>query len=159
MADFAKTLFVVRHAHRDVIDRSLDNGLSEKGRKQALAVGGYLAKLLPDQTLIFSSPRIRCQETLEPLSRQKNIPVVIEPLLDERGSSENIHDFSKRISEWIQKWKESPVQTMVVCSHGDWIPVFAYQLLGQDIDLSKAGLMEIKETAGRFVVFDLKQRV
>jgi len=158
-ADFDKYLFVTRHAHRDVTDRLLDNGLSEKGRLQAKALGNYLSKVLRDQTdlKIESSPRLRCQETLQPLCKELRVDAKTNPLLDEKGGGESQSQLDLRILKFIDHWKSGGPRYLVICSHGDWIPDFARLLLQKDQDLNKGGMMEITLTKGKALLFDLRQ--
>lgn len=59
-----------------------DVGLSDKGRRQAEAIGPYLAVKLPD-ALVSSNMR-RARETAEPIARACGLPLLIEPELHER---------------------------------------------------------------------------
>jgi broad specificity phosphatase PhoE len=66
-----KTELIVflRHAHRDKPIPDKDNGLSDKGRKQVEdLLKDFKKGKIPKARIFWSSPKIRCQETLEPLS-------------------------------------------------------------------------------------------
>ncbi len=86
-----KKIILIRHAHRETgADRDRDNGLSEKGQKQAKNVAKffkeYSSKTDTNPNTLYSSPKLRCQETLAPLSKLLNLPIAVEPLLDEPSS-------------------------------------------------------------------------
>ncbi|HUY73574.1 MAG TPA: phosphoglycerate mutase family protein [Candidatus Dormibacteraeota bacterium] len=79
------TFYVVRHAkagsrgHWTGDDRL--RPLSQKGFKQAEALVSIFEKLRI--TGIFSSPYLRCMQTVEPLARAKGMPVKESPSLGE----------------------------------------------------------------------------
>lgn len=139
----SKKLIVIRHAHRDVMDPLDDNGLSAKGRGQAQAIFEYFktqyASLSPR---LISSPKLRCQETIEPLGDFYKREIEISQLLDE-GSQIQFGNVSTRINEFIRLWKNEFEDFVVICSHGDWIPDFLHIAAGEMISLKKAGLVEI----------------
>lgn len=80
-------ILLIRHAHHPLSTKTLvgrdDNKvhLSALGRQQA----AELAKLLADETIdgLQSSPRLRCIETAEALATEFDLPVIVEPALDE----------------------------------------------------------------------------
>lgn len=68
----------------DIMERDMDVPLSDKGKEQALALGGWFADLPPDQSpeIVITSPYSRAQETSRLIlshSGQEN-----ELLIDER---------------------------------------------------------------------------
>lgn len=141
-----KRLYLVRHAHRDVADRSLDNGLTEKGRQQAKAIADWLQKELRESSssglaaAAVSSPKQRCRETLEPFLRQTGMVFSVDPALSEQGERESAPEFAARVRDWLQKWIAGPVAVSVACSHGDWIPLAIGLLCGERLDLKKGGV-------------------
>jgi len=149
-----KRLIIIRHAHRDVTDRMQDNGLSPKGRIQAKAlVDLYSERIGRDglgatssvvEPLILSSPRKRCQETLESLSKALKISVKVDPRLDEQHAAETIREWTQRVQAFIAEWKSSPEPLWVVCSHGDWIPFALEILIHQSIDVKKGAWIELE---------------
>jgi 8-oxo-dGTP diphosphatase len=84
-ADPALTIELV--AHMDAGDRRLWTGnhdvrpLSELGRLQAARVAVALARAPLDA--LYSSPALRCRQTLEPLAARFRLPIVIVPDLQE----------------------------------------------------------------------------
>jgi probable phosphoglycerate mutase len=80
-------ILLIRHADHPLAATTLvgrdDNTvhLSALGRQQA----AELAKLLADEAIdcLESSPRLRCIETAEALATEFDLPVLVEPALDE----------------------------------------------------------------------------
>jgi broad specificity phosphatase PhoE len=144
----SKVLVIVRHAHRDKSEgREVDNGISKKGEKQALAVRDFYVSRYPETVpRILSSPKKRCVETVEPLAKVMKTKVEsCEYLLEqqEEPKLESNKQFLARIDALFKLWKEDDSELMVVCSHGDWIPVAVRQMFGIESDLKKGGWIEI----------------
>ncbi|MDB5037027.1 MAG: hypothetical protein JWQ35_555 [Bacteriovoracaceae bacterium] len=153
-----KILIVVRHAHRDVIDPSEDNGLSEKGQKQAMAIKSFYIKNFDSKEIkLFSSPKLRCQETLEPLSKYLNVKMEILDLLDESSQTKGGR-IEERIMKFKTWWFKEAPPLMMICSHGDWIPTFFEQTLNQSTALKKGGWAELKLRSGKVSLEKLVQR-
>jgi probable phosphoglycerate mutase len=80
-------ILLIRHADHPMAGKVLAGRdentvhLSEPGRRQA----AQLAELLADDPIdcLQSSPRLRCIETAEALAVEFDLPVVVEPALDE----------------------------------------------------------------------------
>ena len=68
-----KTLTLLRHAksgYDDPLLRDFDRPLSDRGRRAALAIGGWLRVAqrdgrMPDFDHVFASPAVRCKQTIE----------------------------------------------------------------------------------------------
>ena len=128
---------IVRHAHRDTLDKDLDNGLSSKGQHQAEElVEQYRVGELPPGDIFLSSPKKRCQETLQPLAEEAEQTLKIEKLLDEQLSEESQRDLEKRVEKFLKAGLK-PDKTTYICSHGDWIPIAIKLLTGEAGDLQK----------------------
>lgn len=148
-----KTLVLIRHAHRDTLDRSKDNGLSERGREQLESLKAYFKRSSKSsrakefRVAWISSPKKRCLETLAPLAAlDGSDPTPIELLL-ERGEDEMLQHFDFRVREFCDWWiKEAPELTFA-CSHGDWIPACVEALTGARVQISKGSWCEIVITA------------
>jgi 8-oxo-dGTP diphosphatase len=139
-----KTLVLVRHAHRDTSDREKDNGLTEKGRRQAKAVRRFFKERFGKETpLLVSSPKKRCLETLEPLAERRGLRIRVDEHLLE-GSR-----LSERTAAFAAWWRERAPALVVACSHGDWIPAFLARALGAEIELKKGGWAELTWEEGR----------
>ena len=113
----------IRHAHRDLEDRSLDNGLSDKGKKQCERLIGFLEDQRPlrKPTQVFSSPKRRCAETAEYVAAWAGVKVEIEFSLDEQRPKEGDRDFLNRIRDWHASQKDLRGRCYV--SHGDVLPI------------------------------------
>jgi 8-oxo-dGTP diphosphatase len=116
--------------HLDAGDRTRWAGdqderpLSDLGRKQAEAVAQALTKSPIDA--LFSSPAIRCRESLEPLARRVKLPIRILGDLAEKQFGEGTPTMAQRGLRAIEEVvAECPDGRAVVCSHGDIIPATA----------------------------------
>lgn len=107
------TLLLVRHA--DAGDRAAWTGddharpLSARGRAQSEA----LAELLGDRplTVILSGPAKRCVATVEPLAAALEVPLEVEPALDEGTDFEDLDRLLTRFG----------ATDALLCSHADVI--------------------------------------
>lgn len=141
-----KTLIILRHAHRDKSEgSSADNGLSAKGKKQAKAAAEFFKSRFgqtPDlKPLLFSSPKKRCRETLEPLARKLEAEIEILPFLNEAHTANQL---DQNISEFRYFWDHRNEPLIVICSHGDWIPRYLETVVGNPIVLSKGGWAQVE---------------
>ena len=135
-----KILVLVRHAHRDTTVKQADNGLSDKGQKQALRINEELAaKFAGEKACFLSSPKRRCIETLEPLAEEFGKKVKVDPLLDEEGPDETSSEFIARIKSFLDWWKNKAPKLTIACSHGDWLPEATGLLTGKEADFAKGG--------------------
>lgn len=142
-----KTLVIIRHAHRDTSKgQELNNGLSDKGRKQVRNIFDFYFERFPEveKPVLFSSARRRCIETLEPLARKLERRLVVNPLLLEQTEKETSAQFKQRIRRFKKDWEKSSSELTIICSHGDWIPVFFKELLGLETSLKKGGWAEVE---------------
>lgn len=149
-----KTLILIRHAHRDTSERALDNGLSGKGREQAKAVRRFFMSRFQPEDLknglwLVSSPKLRCVETVLPLAKALDRAVDSHPQLDEQGPKESFERMQERVQAFIHEWTRSPIPTAVVCSHGDWLPLALFHLLGLHLEPKKGSWMELEWSGGR----------
>ena len=155
-----KTLILVRHAHRNTEDRSKDNGLSEKGQLQVKKLTKFAKRrLVGTQVTFLTSPKKRCIETLLPLTKELGVKLVIDDRLDEHGRLENQALFTARIEEFMDHWKFDSEGVLVVCTHGDWIPVMIEKLTGSKTGLKKAGWAEIEHLGVGAILTWLVQKV
>lgn len=150
-----KTLILVRHAHRDNSKRELDNGLTEKGKKQAqwirkFALGRVKAeKWEKSQISLISSPKLRCMETLESLGKSLEIKIQSSADLLEMQDKEALEQMDKRIHKFFKEWMAKGSAVTILCSHGDWLPMAAYHLLGASVDFKKGSWVELEWNDGR----------
>jgi broad specificity phosphatase PhoE len=147
-----KTIVVVRHAHRDTTDRSADNGLSPKGHEQVKhLVERYKKGDLPKGSHFWTSPKLRCKETLKPLADAASLPLKIEDFLDEQKEGEASKDFSRRVGLLAEKLN-STSETTYISSHGDLIPELIQQITGYWVDLKKAQAVILGRKGERWVL-------
>jgi 8-oxo-(d)GTP phosphatase len=137
-----KTLILVRHAHRDKLEgKEQDNGLSQKGQAQALAIERLYRKLYPaTEPLLASSPKQRCVETLMPLAEKLDLDLEIMKLLSEGDS------LKKKTQKFFEWWQQEAPAIVVACSHGDWIPEFLDLATGARITCAKGSWCEMGES-------------
>ena len=123
-----KSLILIRHGHRDNSRRELDNGLDAKGKEQARAIKQFfLDRFEPNERQsglwIVSSPKLRCVETLSPLTKALDRQLDQHPDLDEQSSREGLAEVKIRVQGFLNEWLRSKSGITVVCSHGDWSSV------------------------------------
>lgn len=106
-------IFLVRHAKAG--ERRLWNGpdierpLSKKGWRQSELLAKKLAKV--PATALFSSPYVRCSQTLEPLARRLGLDIAISDALEEYQPAGPVLELIGDVPDGS-----------VLCSHGDIIP-------------------------------------
>jgi len=149
-----KTLILIRHGHRDTSNRELDNGLSDKGRDQAKAVKRFFTSRFSEEDFkgglwLVSSPKIRCIETLLPMTKSLDRPVDAHPQLDERNANEPSGRMEERVQTFLHEWTRSQAALTVLSSHGDWLPIATYHLLGLDIEPKKGSWLELEWSGGQ----------
>lgn len=150
-----KQLIFLRHAHRDTSVRTMDNGLSAKGERQAKWVKRFSQQRFTTQEWqqlkggILTSPKLRCVETVAPLSEYFQCKIELRADLEERRSGESFAAFNERIHRFMGWWvKEGPALT-VACSHGDWLPLAIFHLTGAAIEMKKGAWLELEWESGR----------
>lgn len=140
-------LILLRHAHRDTSDRNLDNGLDAKGWRQAERLLEYFTEYLKswDSVTFCSSPRLRCQETLQKIAAHFDKEIQIDPLLEEQRPDEDSKQLQARIQSFLSRWASNP-EPVIACSHGDWIPYAVQSSVDALIDIKKAGWVELSHS-------------
>jgi phosphohistidine phosphatase SixA len=107
------SLFLVRHAKAGKRSQWDDDDslrpLVAEGVRQSEVIAEAIAPLHP--TALFSSPFLRCVQTLEPLGKAVGLPVVAHELLAEGVNFIGTVD-----------WMHTLADGAVMCSHGDVIP-------------------------------------
>lgn len=75
-------LILWRHAEAQEAGEGQDDlarALTSKGEKQALRVGGWLDRTLPDAAKVLSSPARRCEQTALALGRKYKVRMELQP--------------------------------------------------------------------------------
>jgi len=121
-----KVLFI-RHGTRSLHGLG-DVSLNSQGQRQAEHLAQLVAQgQLPSPSHLLSSPKKRACETLESLSLATQIPVTIDPRLDERHQNESAREFEARVRSFLDEWTPAPVTSRksegcaIICSHLDWL--------------------------------------
>lgn len=118
----AMSLYLVRHAKAgsrgdwDGDDR--DRPLSQAGREQAHGITLLLGHLPISK--IYSSPYVRCVQTIEPLAHKLGLHVKVTEALAE----------ADEFDDAIALVDKAP-KNAVLCSHGDVIPAVIDALVGR----------------------------
>lgn len=77
------TLYLIRHAKpAATYGDSVDPGLDDKGREQAVAAANEI-KALPNRLPVYTSPLRRCRETAQPLADLWGIQPIVFPEIGE----------------------------------------------------------------------------
>jgi 8-oxo-dGTP diphosphatase len=101
--------------------------LTKRGRDQAAGLVKQLAKYRIDQ--VFSSPAVRCVDTVAPLAQRCKLRVVTEKRLAE-GNGELAAKLVRRLAR--------DGADVALCSHGDVVPE-VMEALGFDCDRCAKG--------------------
>jgi broad specificity phosphatase PhoE len=140
-----KTLIILRHAHRDISNRNLDNGISDKGRHQAKRSSDFFEKRYQEHwPLLLSSSRKRCLETLTPLAKRFDLRIQENARLLEQLPSEDHATFVSRIHQFFEWWLQEQEMLMVICTHGDWISVAMEYLFNMRGNFKKGCWVELQ---------------
>jgi len=141
-------LHVIRHGHAG--HRSGWHGadrkrpLSSRGEREAKLLAEELADAGIDR--FWSSPFVRCRQTLQPLVEMGHGEIVDHPSLSEGA------DGASALDEMLAAAAEG--HTVAVCSHGDVIPMMVRAALHRGAELvgppspKKAGRYEVTVTDG-----------
>jgi phosphohistidine phosphatase SixA len=133
---------LLRHAHRDTSNRAADNGLSAKGKDQRRLLLEHFKSHFgkSKKVVLFSSPKKRCVETIQPIAEYLKADVVLSDLLMEGGARGELLKRARRFFATPFK-----ADIVVICSHGDWLPVALHELCGATADLKKGSWAEVHD--------------
>lgn len=84
-------------------------------------------------------------ETIEGISKRARQETIASEELVEKKAGETVQQFGKRVQKFLGKLEDSSTETVVVCGHGDWLPLAVQQLCGAQIDLKKGAWVEIQD--------------
>lgn len=141
------TAYVIRHAKAG--DRDAWEGddrlrpLTKSGWRQAEGLGESLKNGPIDR--IFSSPYVRCMQTVEPLAEQRELPVEPRKDLEEGSGGESV----------IRLVQEFKGRHIVLCTHGDVVEELLEPLIAQGLvsraraSLEKGSTWVLEEQDGR----------
>ncbi|CAN5205733.1 hypothetical protein BH23ACT9_BH23ACT9_01180 [soil metagenome] len=141
------TIELVRHAKAHSRDRwwgrpDRERPLTESGMDQARELAQILQSGEQPVTRLFSSPWLRCTQTLDPLADALALPITDIDALGEVISLP-VHDggdawvtsawLGGRAASFIDRVVEEHAgQRLVACSHGDVVPAVMALLVGRD---------------------------
>lgn len=141
----ARWQLFVRHAHRDTHDRSLDNGISDKGRAQCeklvRSLSGRRPAIKPQK--ILSSPKLRCIDTAMALARWARQEVVVDARLDEQAPGESTREFENRVKAFLERFEDEGEIAFV--SHGDVLTLAARHYGSRNEDLKKGDYFCVRD--------------
>jgi 8-oxo-dGTP diphosphatase len=122
----AEVVYVVRHAkagnRQAWPDDDTERPLSREGRKQSAALAERLAT--KRVTELWSSPYVRCVQTLEPLAACLDTEVRVDDRLAEEQSHEGMLELLAQTAD-----------RSVLCSHGDVIPSTIHALVRRGMEV------------------------
>jgi phosphohistidine phosphatase SixA len=139
-------VYLVRHAHAGSQKQwpgpDRDRPLSARGREQAIG----LVAILADQPVarILTSPTVRCDDTVIPLSHYRGVPVELTSYLDVRAPVERL----------LELVTDPSLQAAVLCGHGEQLRGLLW-LLAKDIGfggplrLEKGSVWVLETSAGK----------
>jgi 8-oxo-dGTP diphosphatase len=141
------SVYLLRHAKAG--DREEWEGddrlrpLSKSGWRQAEALVEAYDKFPIDR--IFSSPYLRCVQTVEPLSRQRGLRIETTEALAEGAGSQPVFDLMRKF----------PDQDLVLCTHGDVVQEVIERLAADSVirrrdavNLAKGSTWRIEHSNG-----------
>jgi broad specificity phosphatase PhoE len=134
---------MIRHAHRNKLKGGeADNGLSAKGKKQAKVLPKLFSRIFGHKKAkIYSSPKARCIETIQPIAKKFKFSL---ETLDTLNEAVTDAELKEKVRAFHSLWQESDAPLTVICSHGDWIPAYLKQVLGISLNLDKGGWIELE---------------
>ena len=142
------TWLLVRHARAGARKGwdgpDIERPLSKKGRRQ---VHGLIAILKPYKpTRIYSSPYVRCVQTVEPLAEVLGVEVEVRSELAEGAP----------MDDSIALLRQMAGTTVVFCTHGDIVPAVLDALAEKDglelpknYDCAKGSVWVVEDEEGR----------
>ncbi len=141
-----REIVLFRHAQKKMSFHigSQNPELSSEGHRQAQTLVQYIHNnTLPHPNLLLTSPKIRAQQTFQPIQDSFKIPLIIAPSLDERVQNENSLSFELRVKQFLldelfnsysRHFVSTPYKEKVntnnaciyICTHLDWLEVFSW---------------------------------
>lgn len=142
------SLFLVRHAKAGKRSQWDDDDslrpLDEVGVRQAVVIGTEIGAHAP--SVLYSSPYLRCVQTLEPLAAKTGLSIHAHNLLAEGAN------FVDTVA-----WMHTLPEGAVMCSHGDVIPevIDALERRGMEVngfrESRKGSVWVLKRVGDAFV--------
>lgn len=128
------SIYLVRHGHAGTRAKWKGDDdlrpLSKKGADEA----EHIVKLLADRPIgrMYSSPSLRCVQTIEPLAERLSLEIKTRAVLEDGA------DPNEAIEFLLDRAKHDPV----MCSHGDLIPKIMRRLIAAGMRTHEANLSQ-----------------
>lgn len=142
------TIFLVRHAAAGDRDKWAGHDpvrtLTKKGRRESQAIAEYLHQFGIER--IYSSPYVRCVESMEPLAEMTGAKIIEHDALAEGPDVDAAYDLCDQLVGY----------NAVLCSHGDVIPAVINRMMWAGLTLesrfycSKGSIWAVGLEGGRF---------
>jgi phosphohistidine phosphatase len=144
----AGQLIVIRHAKAGEAPRDTDRPLTERGRRDATAIGEWLTQhgLAPDRAVV--SPAARAMQTWS--SAAARLERAPEPVIDER-----IYENSMDLLLDIVSETPGDVHCLVLVGHNPSFAALAYRLDDEDGDADARREMRTSFPTAAVAVFDV----
>jgi 8-oxo-(d)GTP phosphatase len=118
-----RTVLIVRHGSAGRKSRYKGDDrkrpLDKRGRAQAESLVGQL--LAFGATTVYAAPRVRCQQTVEPLAEELGVAITDEPTLTEEAFADDKRAARHRVLD-IAKLGANDQATPAICTQGKVIP-------------------------------------
>jgi 8-oxo-(d)GTP phosphatase len=118
-----RTVLIVRHGTAGRKSRYKGDDrkrpLDKRGRAQAESLVGQL--LAFGATAVYAAPRVRCQQTVEPLAEELGVTIAEEPTLTEEAFADDKRAARHRVLD-IARLSANDQATPVICTQGKVIP-------------------------------------
>lgn len=124
MREKGKRMLVVLLRHAEKLNSyGNDPELSPRGYQDAQKLLLQVGQLIPRPNALWSSPKQRAQQTLEPIAQKLSLEIKTMPELNERQASETTTQFSARVQQIFQVLSSQAFGTTTVwlCTHADWL--------------------------------------
>ena len=129
-----KPLFIVRHAkamnRKQWQGRDADRRLTERGRRQAIALAGLFDAFGVGE--LASSSSTRCMKTLTPYASQSGLEIRAFDALSEESAEANPKGVRKAMAE-LAELARSAERPMAICGHRPVLPAM-FNFFGMDTD-------------------------
>lgn len=144
----AGQLVVIRHAKAGEAPRDIERPLTERGQRDAAAIGNWLNKqgVAPDRVVV--SPAVRAMQTWSGAAAQ--LEQAPEPVIDAR-----IYDNTVDLLLDIVSETPEDVQCLVLVGHNPAFAALAYELDDKRGDADARGEMSAAFPTSAVAVFDL----
>lgn len=139
-------LILWRHAQAEDTEPDAERALTDRGRKDAVLVGGWLCKRLPEHgATVLSSPTRRTRETADLLHERYRVAGRIE-VLDALGPHATAADALR-----VAGWSEPRDGCVILVGHQPWIGAAAALALTGEArpwPMRKAGFWWLQHRGG-----------